>query len=149
MPLLASVQRRLIYFPSPGPVPPASALLPDGRDVVLDTEDGLRLGAWFVPAAQRGAAVLVCNGNAGDRALRAPLAAALVRAGLSVLLFDYRGYGGNPADPAKTAWPPMRGPRERFWPRARKSIRRELPTSASRWAQPSRSGSPSSHHRAP
>ncbi|BBU24879.1 alpha/beta hydrolase [Mycobacterium xenopi] len=101
VPLLASVQRRLIYFPSPGPVPPASALLPDGRDVVLDTEDGLRLGAWFVPAAQRGAAVLVCNGNAGDRALRAPLAAALVRAGLSVLLFDYRGYGGNPGRPCE------------------------------------------------
>jgi uncharacterized protein len=35
--------------------------------------------------------VLVCNSNAGNQALRAPLAAALSGAGLSLLLFDYRG----------------------------------------------------------
>jgi fermentation-respiration switch protein FrsA (DUF1100 family) len=40
--------------------------------------------------------VIVFNGNAGDRSFRAPLAAALNQAGLSVLLFDYRGYGNNP-----------------------------------------------------
>ena len=101
IPLLASVQRRLIYFPSPGPLPPVGTMLPGGEDVVLDTEDGLRLAAWFVPAAARGPAVLVCNGNGGDRTLRAPLAAALVRAGLSVLLFDYRGYGGNSGRPSE------------------------------------------------
>ena len=32
---------------------------------------------------------------------RAPLAAALSRAGLSVLLLDYRGYGGNPGSPSE------------------------------------------------
>lgn len=101
VPLLASVQRRLIYFPSPGPVPSVGAILPGGEDVVLDTEDGLRLGAWFLPAAARGPAVLICNGNAGDRTLRARLAAALVRAGISVLLFDYRGYGGNSGRPTE------------------------------------------------
>jgi uncharacterized protein len=100
IPLLASVQRRLIYFPSPGPLPPVGTMLPGGEDVVLHTEDGLRLGAWFLPAV-RGPAVLVCNGNGGDRTLRAPLAAALFRAGLSVLLFDYRGYGGNSGRPSE------------------------------------------------
>jgi fermentation-respiration switch protein FrsA (DUF1100 family) len=98
---LASLQRRLIYFPSPGPVPPAAAMLPGGEDVVLDTDDGLRLGAWFFPAPGAGPAVLVCNGNGGDRTSRAPLAAALNSAGLSVLLFDYRGYGGNPGRPTE------------------------------------------------
>ena len=100
--LIWSQQRRLIYFPSPGPVPSAAALLPGGRDVELHTEDGIRLGAWFLPAAGGpGPAVLVCNGNAGDRSMRAPLAAALNRMGLSVLLFDYRGYGGNPGRPSE------------------------------------------------
>lgn len=98
--MLTSLQRRLIYFPSPGPVPPAAAVVPGGEDVVLDTDDGLRLGAWFFPA-RGGPAVLVCNGNGGDRTLRAPLAAALSRLGLSVLLFDYRGYGGNPGRPTE------------------------------------------------
>ena len=94
-----SQQRRLIYFPSPGPVPSAAAVLPTGRDVVLDTEDGIRLGAWYFPGAR--GAVLVCNGNAGDRSMRAELAVALNRMGLSVLLFDYRGYGGNPGRPSE------------------------------------------------
>jgi fermentation-respiration switch protein FrsA (DUF1100 family) len=88
-------QRRLIYFPSPGPVPYVAG----ARDVVLETEDGIRLGAWYFPAGRT--AVLVCSGNGGDRSMRAPLAAALNRLGYSVLLFDYRGYGGNPGSPTE------------------------------------------------
>jgi uncharacterized protein len=101
--LLWSQQRRLIYYPSPGRVPAAASVLPGSREVTVATEDGLRLHAWFLPAATSGRrpAVLVCNGNAGNRALRAPLAVALSRAGLSVLLFDYRGFGGNPGRPSE------------------------------------------------
>jgi pimeloyl-ACP methyl ester carboxylesterase len=97
-------QRRMIYFPQTGsPVPPAAEVLPNARDVTLRTADGLSLGAWFVPAgtSRRDMTVLVANGNAGDRSVRAPLAAALADAGLSVLLFDYRGYGGNPGAPTE------------------------------------------------
>jgi hypothetical protein len=96
-------QRRLIYFPSPGPVPSAASMLPGGRDVVLETEDGIRLGAWYLPAAggQPGPAVLICDGNGGDRSGRALLAIGLSRLGLSALLFDYRGYGGNPGRPSE------------------------------------------------
>lgn len=69
---------------------------------MLETEDGLELGAWYLPAAAAGApAVLVANGNGGSRAVRAPLARALAQRGLSVLLFDYRGYGGNPGSPTE------------------------------------------------
>ena len=101
--LVWSQQRRLVYFPSPGRVPAASSILPGAREVTFETEDGVRLGGWFLPArgGGRGPAVLVCNGNAGNRAVRAPLAAALSRAGLSVLLFDYRGYAGNPGRPSE------------------------------------------------
>jgi fermentation-respiration switch protein FrsA (DUF1100 family) len=100
--LLWGLQRRLIYFPDDGPVPAAATVLPGARDVVLETSDGLRLGAWFVPGRDAGApAVLVANGNGGHRALRAPLAAALAGRGLAVLLFDYRGYGGNPGSPSE------------------------------------------------
>ncbi len=101
--MLWTMQRQLIYFPGTAPVPPAAAVLPGARDVVLETSDGLRLGAWYVPARppERGITVLVANGNAGDRSLRAPLAEALSRRGLAVLLFDYRGYGGNPGSPSE------------------------------------------------
>jgi uncharacterized protein len=105
--LLWSQQRRLIYLPAPRAVPPAATVLPGAEEVSFPTEDGLRLDGWFVPAAAtsrgkgRGPAVLVCNGNGGNRSLRAPLAAALARAGLAVLLFDYRGYAANPGRPTE------------------------------------------------
>ena len=102
--VLWSVQRRLIYFPLAKNVPPAASVLPGAEDVTFDTTDGLRLGGWFIraPASRDLAAVaVVFNGNAGDRSFRAPLAGALSTAGLSVLLFDYRGYGGNPGSPSE------------------------------------------------
>ena len=100
---LWSLQRRLIYLPSAGPVPRAGTIVDGARDVTLRTDDGLRLGAWWIPAGARGNGftVLVANGNAGDRSLRAPLARALADEGFSVLLFDYRGYGGNPGNPTE------------------------------------------------
>ncbi|HEV3462951.1 MAG TPA: alpha/beta hydrolase [Actinomycetota bacterium] len=105
--LLWAFQRRLVYLPSPGPVPPAASVLPGAEDVSFETADGLRLQGWFVPGAvgegdsRPGPAVLVCNGNGGDRSMRAALAVALSRMGLAVLLFDYRGYGGNPGSPTE------------------------------------------------
>jgi len=100
--LLWAFQRQLVYLPDNGPVPPASAVLPGARDVVLETEDGLELGAWYLPAPTAGApAVLIAPGNAGSRASRAPLARALAEHDLSVLLLDYRGYGGNPGSPSE------------------------------------------------
>lgn len=101
MGLLFSQQRRLIYFPTPGPLPPAAAALPNGQDVSFETDDGIRLAAWYFPVDGAGPAVLVFPGNAGDRSTRVPLAAALNRMGSSVLLVDYRGYGGNPGRPTE------------------------------------------------
>ncbi len=101
--LLWGLQRRLIYQPSHAPVPRAGDVLPGAREVALRTADGLELGAWLVPAAERdrGVAVLVASGNAGNRSLRAALAGSLARHGFAVLLFDYRGYGGNPGKPTE------------------------------------------------
>ena len=96
--LLWGFQRSLIYLPqgAPGGTPPGA------EDVVLRTDDGLDLAAWWFPAASSAApAVLVANGNGGHRGLREPLARALSDAGLSVLLFDYRGYAGNPGSPSE------------------------------------------------
>lgn len=96
-------QRRLIYFPTRDPVPSVAAFLDGGRDVVLDTDDGKHLGAWYLPtkSAPPGPGVVVFNGNGGDRSGRAMLAAGLHELGFSVLLFDYRGYGGNDGTPSE------------------------------------------------
>ena len=98
---LWALQRRLVYLPDTSPVPPAATLLPGAEDVVLRTSDDLELGGWWLSAGDDAPAVLVANGNGGARDLRAPLARALADHGLSVLLFDYRGYGGNPGSPSE------------------------------------------------
>ena len=106
MGILWAVQRQLIYFPDAAQVPPAGEVIPGARDVTLHTDDGLELGAWFLPA--RGGrsprtpmAVLVAPGNGGNREGRAGLAEELSDRGLAVLLMDYRGYGGNPGSPTE------------------------------------------------
>jgi fermentation-respiration switch protein FrsA (DUF1100 family) len=98
-----ALQRRLIYQPSGLPTPAAAERLPGARDVSFPTADGLRLAGWLVPAAdvRHAPTVLVASGNAGDRSLRSSLASALRRSGMSVLLFDYRGYGGNAGSPTE------------------------------------------------
>jgi fermentation-respiration switch protein FrsA (DUF1100 family) len=95
-------QRRLIYFPLERDPPPVRTGLPGAEDVTFETDDHVKLRGWFLASSQtRGPTVLVMNGNAGDRSNRAPLAAALARHGWSVLLFDYRGYGGNSGSPSE------------------------------------------------
>jgi len=101
--LLWLSQRRLMYFPF-GDVPdPRMVGLASAGEVRLATQDGLTLGAWFVEPASPGTGwtVILFNGNAGNRALRAPLARGLAANGIAVLMVDYRGYGGNPGSPTE------------------------------------------------
>jgi uncharacterized protein len=103
--VILAFQRRLIYLPTTGPLPRAETVIATAKDVELQTSDGLVLGAWLVKPLGRpnDFTILVANGNAGDRSLRAPLAQALAEAGFVVLLFDYRGYGDNPGSPSEDA----------------------------------------------
>jgi hypothetical protein len=102
--LVSILQRRLIYFPSARVPPPAQSGLPGAEAVSFQTEDGLTLQAWFVPAmtpTRNGPTVLLLPGNAGHRAMRAPLASQLAERGIATLLVDYRGYGDNPGGPSE------------------------------------------------
>ena len=100
--LIWTQQRRFMYFPF-GPVPDAHSLGLRGVErIAFQTSDNLTLAGWFImPAATPRCTVIVFNGNAGNRAYRAPLARALVARGVAVFLFDYRGYGGNPGVPTE------------------------------------------------
>jgi fermentation-respiration switch protein FrsA (DUF1100 family) len=72
----------------------------DYDDLTLETSDGERIGAWWVPAARaRRGHVLYAHGNAGNVGDRIPVIALLAQAGLDVLAFDYRGYGASTGRP--------------------------------------------------
>lgn len=97
--LMYVFQRGMIYMPV-AELPPLGDVLPGAESVEIATDDGLTLGGWFLPPDRAGQpTVLVFNGNAINRAARAPLAERFHERGLGVLLFDYRGYGGNPGSP--------------------------------------------------
>ncbi|WP_250443190.1 alpha/beta hydrolase [Actinotalea sp. C106] len=99
--LFWALQRQLMYHPDSAPVGEVADRVDGAEDVVLRTEDGLDLGAWLVPpqGADRETAVLYLPGNGGNRAGRLDTAQAIAAHGFTVLLVDYRGYGGNPGSP--------------------------------------------------
>jgi fermentation-respiration switch protein FrsA (DUF1100 family) len=102
--LVWTLQRRLMYFPASGVPTPRDIGLSGVESVTFETTDGLSLRGWFFAASGPAprVTVLVFNGNAGNRADRSPLAAALQQHGFQVLLVDYRGYGGNRGAPSKS-----------------------------------------------
>jgi hypothetical protein len=90
-------QRRIIYLPTAGPGPP-----PHGwEEVSTTTDDDLVLSGWYHPAREERPIVIVFHGNAGNRADRMELGSSLAQTGFGVVMFDFRGYGGNPGSPTE------------------------------------------------
>lgn len=71
------------------------------EDARFRAEDGPQLFGWYVRAVQTQAVILWCHGNAGNIIHRLENLRELYRAGLSVLLFDYRGYGLSEGQPSE------------------------------------------------
>lgn len=90
------MQSRLLYYPNLpsrelGATPAAIGL--HYESVTLTTADRVRLYGWFVPAKQERAVLLFFHGNAGNISHRLDSLRIFHNLGLSVLIFDYRGYG--------------------------------------------------------
>lgn len=97
-------QRSLVFVPDSTEVGSAADAVDGGRDLTLSTSDGHELDAWLIPAAaeaDREVAVLYAPGNGGNREGRLGIAQLLAAEGFTVLLMDYRGYGGNPGSPSE------------------------------------------------
>lgn len=71
------------------------------EDVWFQAADGTRLFGWYVEASASSPVLLWCHGNAGNIIHRLENLAELHRIGLSVFLFDYRGYGRSSGRPSE------------------------------------------------
>jgi fermentation-respiration switch protein FrsA (DUF1100 family) len=100
--LLSALQSKLIWLPGkPGEITPRDENL-QYEDLTLTTSDGERLHAWFLPAqGEARGALLLSHGNAGTIEHRLHLARFFVEARVSVLLYDYRGYGSSTGSPSE------------------------------------------------
>lgn len=101
--LVALGQSRLVYLPG---VQRELAATPADvglayQDVSLETADGERLGAWWVPHPTARGAVILFNGNAGNRSHRLGYARMLHDLGYACLLFDYRGFDASSGRPSE------------------------------------------------
>ncbi len=93
-------ENSLIYFPS---VYPEGDWQPYGlafEDAWFEAADGVKLHGWYVPHEQPRAVLLFAHGNAGNLSHRAEGINTLVkRLHVSVMIFDYRGYGRSTGNP--------------------------------------------------
>lgn len=71
----------------------------DYRDVYFHNADGTRLHGWYVPGDPEKPVVLYFHGNAANISYRVDNLAYLHRLGVSVFIFDYRGYGQSDGEP--------------------------------------------------
>jgi fermentation-respiration switch protein FrsA (DUF1100 family) len=92
------LERRLVFFPtSDGNWSPSEFKFEDAR---FKSDDGTRLHGWYLEHPQPRAVVLFAHGNAGNLSHRGPRMDYLRRRlGVSVMIFDYRGYGQSEGSP--------------------------------------------------
>ena len=91
--LMYIFQSRLIYHPVH-----VITMTPENigltyENTTFKAEDGIELSGWFVPAEHSRGVVLFCHGNAGNITDRLESINIFHLLGLSVFIFDYRGYG--------------------------------------------------------
>ena len=82
-----------VFFPDKTIVQtPADYDLPS-EDVWFNSTDSIRLHGWLIPASPSNHILLFCHGNAGNISHRLDNVRLLNQRGISVFIFDYRGYG--------------------------------------------------------
>jgi hypothetical protein len=92
------VRRTSMFFPSKFP---EGNWTTTATDVHFKTSDGVQLHGWLFRSGQP--LLIFFHGNAGNITDRAPIATELARRGISVLLFDWRGYGKSEGSPSESA----------------------------------------------
>jgi fermentation-respiration switch protein FrsA (DUF1100 family) len=71
------------------------------EEVWVTAADGVRLHGWHLPAPSGRTLLLFCHGNAGNISHRLDNIQRLLQAGMSVYIFDYRGYGLSEGSPSE------------------------------------------------
>lgn len=96
-----ALERGLIFHPSTTLEGTPAALGLAYEDVEVTAEDGVEIHGWLVPGPRPGT-LLYCHGNAGNISHRLQKVEAFHnRLGLSILIFDYRGYGRSKGVPSE------------------------------------------------
>jgi fermentation-respiration switch protein FrsA (DUF1100 family) len=103
--ILVLTQCSMVYYPNL----PSRELVNSPEQLGLSyenvhflTEDGLQLHGWYIPANQDSDVLLFFHGNAGNISHRMDSINIFHRLQLSILIFDYRGYGNSTGKPSES-----------------------------------------------
>lgn len=94
-------QRGMIFIPSREIEATPADIGLQFEDVTLRTKDNVSISAWYIPARNERAVLLFCHGNAGNNSHRLDSIRLFNDLNLSVLIFDYRGYGKSGGSPTE------------------------------------------------
>ncbi len=98
----ARLVNAFLYFPERSLSGAPGAVGLAYEELRFAAEDGPELHGWWVPGQRQGPAILFFHGNAGNISHRLDILRRLYdRVGLSVLIFDYRGYGKSSGSPSE------------------------------------------------
>ena len=93
-----------IVLPRPDDSRPPSSLSPSARLLSIPAPGGVRLCAWYADRGPDAPLVLFFHGYSTDKTRLLPEARAILEAGASVLLVDFRGSGGSSESYATLGW---------------------------------------------
>ena len=96
-----ALEQRYIYFPDRHLVATPAAVGLAYEEVRFAAADGTALHGWFLPGDAGRPLVVFCHGNAGNISHRLESLDLLHGLGLSVFIFDYRGYGQSAGTPSE------------------------------------------------
>jgi len=89
----AMLENHFLFFPDKHIYATPAALNLEYREVLFHADDGTEIHGWYLPGDPDKPLVLFCHGNAGNISDRLDNLKLLRTLGLSIFIFDYRGYG--------------------------------------------------------
>ncbi len=92
-PVCAALEHMFLYFPDTEIVMTPASIGLEFEDIRFQASDGTKLHGWYLPGEKDKPLILFCHGNAGNISHRVDNLRLLNELGLSVFIFDYRGYG--------------------------------------------------------
>lgn len=97
--VLMLFERSLVFQPARHPVGHWNPVDLEFEDAWFESADGTRLHGWYCPHPEPHTVLLYAHGNAGNLTHRTSIIRTLQSQGISVLIFDYRGYGRSAGRP--------------------------------------------------
>lgn len=98
-------QDKLIFYPTNSPAVTPEELNVEYEEVFLNAGESDSICVWFFPQDinyLKHKTILFCHGNGGNMSFRMQTVVYLMKLGVNVLLFDYRGFWKSSGKPTET-----------------------------------------------